>query len=313
MITRLRGSCRRREATSSRHALSTLFRRARLRGKPPEVQVIASALTSGARVRTLQVDCAEPPRPSETRTVMVAEEPGAMPVLSKVTDAPVPTMRPAVVLHSYVSVSPSASEAFARTRTLSPGEITERSISQLTVGLVLGAGGGGGGGGTNVSISRQPKPGCQPIEMWRPVQLLELELSPRSSKLRFHEIAGRMKKPLIQNTGPTTRSRGLVCFTGLSLSPVYLVPMSSAWSCTVRQAGTFRPSAHRKASWMLRPSGSPFLTKPMEPWRSSFSSMFLERIRSAPNELLPVPSPFVSLAVGNFTKPRTARPTGSPM
>src|SRR6185369_1000169 len=101
MITRLRGSCRRREATSSRHALSTLLRRARFRGKPPEVHVMASArATAGARRRTLQVVVAEPPRPSETRRVIVADEPGVMPVLSKVTDAPLPTMRPALVLHS---------------------------------------------------------------------------------------------------------------------------------------------------------------------------------------------------------------------
>src|SRR6185503_15365505 len=69
-ITRLRGSALRREATSSRQALSTLFRRARLRGKPPDVQVTASTafLISGA---VEQLDSAVPPRPSETRTVQV--------------------------------------------------------------------------------------------------------------------------------------------------------------------------------------------------------------------------------------------------
>ncbi len=42
ITTRPRGSCLRREATSSRHALSTLLRRALFAGNPPDVQVIAS-------------------------------------------------------------------------------------------------------------------------------------------------------------------------------------------------------------------------------------------------------------------------------
>src|ERR1051325_12216145 len=89
---------------------------------------------------------------------------------------------------------------------------------------------------------------------WRPVQLLELEFRPRSSKFRFQEIAGRMKNPWIQMTGPTTRSRGSVwgpmpnvLLRGLEFGskvlfdpvpvrrmvpsppPVYLGPISSAW------------------------------------------------------------------------------------
>src|SRR5262245_25550920 len=100
MTTRLRGSCFRRVATSSRQALSTLLRRSRFLGNPPEVQVMASAFTSGALMLRLQVADAEPPRPSETRTVIVEDEPGAMPAVSQVTAGPVPTMRPAVAFHS---------------------------------------------------------------------------------------------------------------------------------------------------------------------------------------------------------------------
>src|SRR5438552_12107254 len=114
-------------------------------------------------------------------------------------------MRPWLALHSYVRVSPSGSEALARTRTVSPGRICDRSTSQLTVGLLLP--GGGGGGGAATAISRQAKPGCQPIERCRPVQLFELWFSPRSSKFRFQDIAGRVKEPLIEDTGPTTRAR----------------------------------------------------------------------------------------------------------
>src|SRR5947207_5423727 len=102
-ITRARGSVRSREATSSRHALSTLFRRARFRGKPPEVQVTASGLaTAMAFMRTGQSDEAVPPRPSETRTVTVADAGGVIPVLSKVAAAPVPVQRPAEALHPEV-------------------------------------------------------------------------------------------------------------------------------------------------------------------------------------------------------------------
>src|SRR5262245_47195586 len=101
MMTRLRGSCLRREATSSRQALSTLFRRDRFRGNPPDTQTTASGFgASTFPMLTGQVDCADPPRPSDTLTVMVAEAGGVMPVLSKVTEEPVPTTLPAVVLHS---------------------------------------------------------------------------------------------------------------------------------------------------------------------------------------------------------------------
>jgi len=74
---------RSREATSSRHALSTLFSRARFLGKPPEMQVTVSTTGfSGPPMRTVQVDSAVPPRPSETRTVMVTVAGGVTPVLS---------------------------------------------------------------------------------------------------------------------------------------------------------------------------------------------------------------------------------------
>ena len=95
-ITRLRGSPCRRVATSSRQALSTLLRRARLRGKPPEMQVVTSA--TRAPMRTEQLDSAVPPRPSETRTVTVMVAGGVTPVVSSVASAPVPEMRPALVV-----------------------------------------------------------------------------------------------------------------------------------------------------------------------------------------------------------------------
>ena len=74
---------------------------ARFRGKPPDVQVTASGFaTATAFMRTGQSDEAVPPRPSETRTVTVADAGGVMPVLSKVAVAPVPVTRPAEALHS---------------------------------------------------------------------------------------------------------------------------------------------------------------------------------------------------------------------
>src|SRR5262245_20317314 len=98
-MIRLRGSWRRREATSSRQALSTLFRRARLRGKPLEGQVMGlGACGVGAERRTEQVDSAVPPRPSDTRTVTVIEL-AVTPVVSRVTFAPSPVMRPALGVH----------------------------------------------------------------------------------------------------------------------------------------------------------------------------------------------------------------------
>src|SRR4029453_6241550 len=96
-MTRLRGSLRSLLATSSRHALSTLFSRARLRGKPPDVQVTASGFAfSGQRTRTVSVALAVPPRPSETCTVTVIVVSQATPPVSSVVFAPEPVTRPAL-------------------------------------------------------------------------------------------------------------------------------------------------------------------------------------------------------------------------
>ena len=43
---------------------------------------VSTTLFSGAAMRTVQVDSAEPPRPSVTRTVMVTVAGGVTPVLS---------------------------------------------------------------------------------------------------------------------------------------------------------------------------------------------------------------------------------------
>ena len=82
--------------------MSTLLRRARLRGNPPATHEMAStrAGAAGAFMRTGQVASASMPRPSDTRTRMVADAGGVMPVDSKLTVAPVPAMRPAVALHA---------------------------------------------------------------------------------------------------------------------------------------------------------------------------------------------------------------------
>src|SRR5262252_6682890 len=131
-MTRLRGSALSREATSSRQALSTLLRRARLRGKPPEVQVTASGFCSFCSTRIVQVDCAVPPRPSEAVTVTVTGVPEATPELSKLASEPLPVTRPALAVQEYVRASPSGSEPVARQRTVSPGRIWDFSTSQAT-------------------------------------------------------------------------------------------------------------------------------------------------------------------------------------
>src|SRR5262249_7854619 len=97
ITTRLRGSCASLLATSSRQALSTLLRRARLRGDPPDVQVTASGFGfSGHFTRTLSLADAVPPRPSETCTVTVMVVPQGTPAVSSVASAPVPVTRPAL-------------------------------------------------------------------------------------------------------------------------------------------------------------------------------------------------------------------------
>src|SRR5688572_27969271 len=135
MTTVLRGSWRRRLATSSRQALSTLFRRSRFGGKPPAVQVEVVAGAAGPGTLTGQLAEPMPLRPSDTRTVMFEDEPADMPALLKVTAGPLPDTLPADALHSYVSGSPSGSDAVARTPVVSPGSRFERSTEQETVGL----------------------------------------------------------------------------------------------------------------------------------------------------------------------------------
>src|SRR5258708_805764 len=99
ITTRARGSDFSREATSSRHALSTLFRRSRFAGNDPAVQVTAGG-AFGFSTLNVHFDSAVPPRPSETRTVTVADEPGSTPVESQVALAPVPDTLPALADHS---------------------------------------------------------------------------------------------------------------------------------------------------------------------------------------------------------------------
>src|SRR5258705_5811 len=67
-ITRARGSALSRCATSSRHALSTLLIRDRLRGKPPATQDTASAFRTGSTSRTDQPEASVLPCLSVTRT-----------------------------------------------------------------------------------------------------------------------------------------------------------------------------------------------------------------------------------------------------
>src|SRR5262245_54134779 len=103
MMMRLPGSERRREATSSRQALSTLLRRARLRGKPPDRQVNGSGFLAGSLTTTVHTDVAVPPRPSEAVTVTFTLVPEATPVESNVASAPEPVTRPALAVQEYDS------------------------------------------------------------------------------------------------------------------------------------------------------------------------------------------------------------------
>src|SRR5262249_42111460 len=101
----------------------------------------------------------------------------------------------------------------------------------------------------------------------------------------------------------------------VSLPPVYLVPISSAWSCTQEHAGTLRPTAHLNAfarSTWTGSVGSPLTWKPIDPWMSTLLLMPFERIRSPPHDVLPVPRPLSLSAVGILMNPRTASATGSP-
>src|SRR5688572_27263941 len=99
-VTDARGSALSRCATSSRHALSTLVRRDRLRGNPPARQETASAGLCASMRRTEQSDEVVFPRPSETRTVTDAVDGAVTPVKSRVALEVVPVTRPAVVLHA---------------------------------------------------------------------------------------------------------------------------------------------------------------------------------------------------------------------
>src|SRR5262245_57757981 len=125
-----------RAATSSRQALSTLFRRERLRGKPAETQVTVLAawvIALAASTLTWQRAWAPPPRPSSTAKVAVST-PGGMPAVSEVASLPCPVIRPELIVQVYRSWSPSGSTAVARQSTVSPARTVGLSGWQLAVG-----------------------------------------------------------------------------------------------------------------------------------------------------------------------------------